>query len=148
MTEHITDLRKRPATLNEDLFYAYPNAPIPRASKTLIHRPMEWFLRDLASIAKETHPDLMLCWIRDALLAASDASEIQLFTGAADWHGQWTLARGHLIGSHGYRYLTLGFVEKPEPRWIVVGARHVQVWHYEFTHKQDDDTYTRDAKTL
>jgi hypothetical protein len=149
LDRHVTDMRTREVTVNASLFYAYPAALIEKTQfGSLIHRPMEWFLRDLASLATQTHPQLLLCWLRDALVPAADASSIHLFTGAAYWRSTWTIARAHLIAPHGYRYLTLGFVDKPDPGWIAIGARHIQVWDRDYRHLVDDNSYARDDKVV
>lgn len=144
----------------------------------IFYRPLTWLLRDLGTLGKNpaAHPDLLRCWLRDVVAikqraqkttlgsantnAGAGATQIQLFTGADHWRETWTIARAHLIGSHGYRYATYAFVTKPEPRWTLVGARHLQVlrlvttWnlhrpdyngHYKMV---DDDGYTRDDRTL
>jgi len=146
---HVTDMQARAADINDDLFYAVPSTAVQKMQfGTMILRPMEWFLRDLAALAKKTHPDLMLCWLRDALTSSTGATEIQLFTSAGDWRGTWTIARAHLIAPHSYRYLTLGFVENPTPCWIVIGGRHVQVWDRDYRSLVDDDSYARDERTI
>jgi hypothetical protein len=149
MSSHVTDMRKRAATLNETLYYARPDVlEVHVRYGTIIRRPLEWFLTDLATLAAETHPDLLLCWIRDALAASTEAAEFHLFTGAGDWRGMPTLARAHLIGDHGYKYLSFGFVLEPDPHWCVIGARGVQVWDRAFRAKIDDGNYARDATRL
>lgn len=142
----VYDHRLRPVTVDATLFYAKPEILETRGSHgTLIRRPLEWFLRDLAPLAKVTHPDLMLCWIRDVLSQAVDASAIHLFTGAGIWRSLRTTARAHLVGEHGYQYLSLGFVEDPSPAWLAIGGRHFKVSNATGTTQVEDDRYAHDA---
>lgn len=146
---HVTDMRTQEVTVDASLFYAYPEVLVAETQfGAMIRRPMEWFLRDLASFAAQTHPQLLLCWLRDGLVPAAGAAGVHLFTGAGDWRGTWTIARVHLIGRHGYNYRTLGFVEKPDPCWIVVGMRSLQVRDRNYRHLVDDDSYARDEQTI
>jgi hypothetical protein len=146
---HVTDMRDREVTVDESLYYAEPARQVSTTRfGTMIQRPMEWFLRDLAYLAKATHSDLMLCWIRDALLFSSGAAETQLFTGADYWRGEWTVARAHLIAWHGYRYATWGFVVEPTPQWKLVGAHRIQVLDRDYQRLIDDNGYAVDERTV